>query len=75
MVTDNPDPTLTGPLHDRFTAKRAEKATRVVVNSVVFRSSGQNLTKRGAYIEMVSRFLEPVLLALAILAIRGRVKR
>ncbi|WP_406280684.1 pentapeptide repeat-containing protein [Embleya sp. NBC_00896] len=75
FVTDNPDPTLTGPVHDRLTAKRAEKATRVVVNSVVFRSSGQNLTKRGAYIEMVSRFLEPVLLALAILAIRGRVKR
>ncbi|MFF7251550.1 pentapeptide repeat-containing protein [Embleya sp. NPDC008237] len=75
FVTDNPDPTLTGPVHDRLTAKRAEKATRVVVNSVVFRSSGQNLTKRGAYIEMTSRLLEPVLLALAILAIRGRVKR
>ncbi|MFC9625842.1 pentapeptide repeat-containing protein [Streptomyces sp. NPDC056930] len=75
LVTTNPDPSLTGPLADRFTTKRAEKATRVVLNSVVFRSSDQNLTRRGTYIEMTSRFFEPVLLALAVLAIRGRVKR
>ncbi|MYV98992.1 pentapeptide repeat-containing protein, partial [Streptomyces sp. SID3343] len=75
MTVDNPDPKLTGPLHERFTGKRAEKAVRVVLNSVVFRSSGQNLTTAGAYVEMTSRFLEPVLLGLAALAIRGRVKR
>ncbi|MFI1386343.1 hypothetical protein [Embleya sp. NPDC020886] len=75
LTVDNGDPTLTGTTHDHLTGKRAEKATRVVLNSVVFRSSGQNLTTAGAYIEMVSRFLEPVLLALALLAIRGRVKR
>ncbi|MGW1997849.1 pentapeptide repeat-containing protein [Embleya sp. NPDC001921] len=75
LITDNPEPTLGGPLHDRLTARRAEKATRVVLNSVVFRSSGQNLTTAGSYIEMTSRFLEPVLLGLAALAIRGRVKR
>ncbi|GCD99695.1 pentapeptide repeat-containing protein [Embleya hyalina] len=75
LTTDTPDPVLTGPPHTRLTGKRAEKATRVVLNSVVFRSSGQNLTTRGAYIEMASRFLEPVLLGLAALAIRGRVKR
>jgi hypothetical protein len=75
LTTDNPDPVLTGSPHERLTGKCAEKATRVVLNSVVFRSSGQNLTTAGAYIEMTSRFLEPVLLGLAALAIRGRVKR
>ncbi|MGR6998858.1 pentapeptide repeat-containing protein [Yinghuangia aomiensis] len=75
LTTDNPDPELHGPYADRFTSPRAEKAARVVVNSVVFRSSGQNLTTAGTYIEMASRFTDPVLLALAALAVRGRVKR
>lgn len=75
LVTDNPDPVLTGSLGDRITGKRAEKAGRVVVNSVMFRSSGQDLTTAGTYIEMASRFTEPILLALAALAIRSRVKR
>ncbi|MEU9190316.1 pentapeptide repeat-containing protein [Streptomyces sp. NPDC048484] len=75
LTVDNGDPTLTGITHDHLTGKRAEKAVRVVLNSVVFRSSGQNLTTAGTYIEMTSRFLEPVLLTLAALAIRGRVKR
>ncbi|MFF7249991.1 pentapeptide repeat-containing protein [Embleya sp. NPDC008237] len=75
LTTVNPDPALSGPLHTRLTGKRAEKATRVVLNSVVFRSSGQNLTTAGTYIEMTSRFLEPVLLGLAALAIRSRIKR
>lgn len=75
LVTDSPDPDLTGPLSSRITAHRAEKSTRVVVNSVVFRSSGQDLTIVGTYVEMASRFTEPVLLALAALAIRSRVKR
>ncbi|WP_439681832.1 hypothetical protein [Embleya sp. MST-111070] len=75
LVTDNPDPVLTGSPHERLTGERAEKAARVVLNSVVFRSSDQNLTTAGAYIEMTSRFLEPILLGLAALAIRGRVKR
>jgi hypothetical protein len=42
---------------------------------VAFRSSGQKLTTPGTYIEMTSRFLEPALLGLAALAVRGRVKR
>ncbi|MGR6998890.1 pentapeptide repeat-containing protein [Yinghuangia aomiensis] len=75
LVIDNPEPALTGPYTRRFTMHRAEKATRVVVNSVVFRSSGQNLTTLGTYIEMLSRFAEPVLLALTALALRSRVKR
>jgi hypothetical protein len=42
---------------------------------VVFRSSGQDLTTTGTYIEMASRLTEPILLDLAVLAARKRVKR
>ncbi|MGA5492560.1 pentapeptide repeat-containing protein [Streptomyces pseudogriseolus] len=63
------------PTGDRFTGKRFEKALNVTLDSVVFRSSGQDLTTAGSYIEMTSRFTEPVLLGLAVLAIRNRVKR
>jgi uncharacterized protein YjbI with pentapeptide repeats len=65
----------TNPTGDRFTSKRFEKALSVTLNSVVFRSSGQGLTTAGTYIEMGSRFSEPVLLGLGALAIRGRLKR
>ncbi|MCW2873420.1 pentapeptide repeat-containing protein, partial [Actinacidiphila oryziradicis] len=76
LTTDTPAPlNPAGPLHDRLTSERAEKALRVVVNSVIFRSSGQDLTTAGTYTEMTSRLLEPVLLGLAVLAVRGRVKR
>ncbi|WFB88297.1 pentapeptide repeat-containing protein [Streptomyces olivaceus] len=63
------------PTADRFTGKRFEKAVNVTLNSVVFRSSGQDLTTAGTYIEMTSRLTEPVLLGLAVLAVRNRVKR
>ncbi|WP_229925318.1 hypothetical protein [Streptomyces longispororuber] len=63
------------PSGDRFTTKRFEQALKVTLNSVVFRSSGQDLTTAGEYIEMASRFSEPILLGLGALAIRGRVKR
>ncbi|GAB3106887.1 hypothetical protein GCM10027160_02980 [Streptomyces calidiresistens] len=74
LTTDTtPPPTNpTGPLTARLTTDRFEKALRVVINSTVFRSSGQNLTTAGTYIEMGSRFTEPALPALAILA---RIKR
>ncbi|MFJ6605106.1 pentapeptide repeat-containing protein [Streptomyces lydicus] len=75
LNTTAPDPILHGGWTKRITWARAEKATRVAVNSVVFRSSGQNLTTAGTYIEMTSRLLEPTLLALAALAVRGRIKR
>ncbi|WP_437097281.1 pentapeptide repeat-containing protein [Streptomyces sp. enrichment culture] len=76
LTTDTPDPVNpTGPLPDRMTSERFEKALRVVVNSVVFRSSGQDLTTAGTYTEMTSRLAEPVLLGLAVLAVRSRVKR
>ncbi|MFD5917930.1 pentapeptide repeat-containing protein [Kitasatospora sp. NPDC058201] len=74
-TTKTPDPTLTLPWNQRLAGARAEKAALVVVNSVVFRSSGQNLTLPGTITEMASRIGEPVLLGLAALAIRSRVKR
>ncbi|MFI0020088.1 pentapeptide repeat-containing protein [Streptomyces griseus] len=76
LTTDSPDPVNpTGPLHERVTTERFEKSLRIVINSVVFRSSGQDLTTAGTYTEMTSRITEPVLLGLAVLAIRNRVKR
>ncbi|MFJ8752936.1 pentapeptide repeat-containing protein [Streptomyces sp. NPDC102441] len=63
------------PTGDRFTGERFEKALNGTLNSVVFRSSGQNLTTAGKYIEMMSRVAEPILLGLAVLAVRNRVKR
>ncbi len=76
LTTDTPDPVNpTGPLTKRITTERWEKALRVVINSVIFRSSGQDLTTTGTYTEMTSRVAEPVLLGLAVLAVRGRVKR
>ncbi|MFJ5095324.1 pentapeptide repeat-containing protein [Streptomyces sp. NPDC088557] len=76
LITDTPAPVNpTGSLAERINTDRFEKALRVVINSVVFRSSGQNLTTFGTYAEMVSRITEPVLLGLAVLAVRSRVKR
>ncbi|REK89618.1 hypothetical protein DY245_14885 [Streptomyces inhibens] len=72
-IIDKPDPK--NPTGDRFTGKRFEKALNVTLNSVIFRSSGQDLTTAGTYIEMTSRLAEPVLLGFAGLAVRGRVKR
>ncbi|MFD3375094.1 MULTISPECIES: pentapeptide repeat-containing protein [unclassified Streptomyces] len=63
------------PAGNRFTSERFERALNVTLNSVVFRSSGQDLTTAGTYTEMTSRVLEPTLLALAVLAVRGRIKR
>ncbi|MFE9721676.1 pentapeptide repeat-containing protein [Streptomyces halstedii] len=63
------------PSGDRFSGQRFEKALNVTLNSVVFRSSGQDLTTAGTYIEMASRVTEPILLGLAVLAVRNRVKR
>lgn len=76
LVTETPDPVNpTGAELTRLTSDRFEKSLRVVINSVIFRSSGQDLTTAGTYVEMASRLTEPVLLGLGILAIRGRVKR
>ncbi|MFI6663066.1 pentapeptide repeat-containing protein [Streptomyces sp. NPDC050523] len=68
---DNPR----NPTGNRFTGERFEKALNVTLNSVVFRSADQDLTTAGTYVEMASRLAEPVLLGLAVLAVRNRVKR
>ncbi|MFF1277004.1 pentapeptide repeat-containing protein [Streptomyces marokkonensis] len=70
---DKDDPQ--NPTGNRFTGERFEKALNVTLNSVWFRSSGQDLTTAGTHIEMTSRLTEPVLLGLAVLAIRNRIKR
>ncbi|MFG3173389.1 hypothetical protein [Streptomyces sp. NPDC048200] len=70
---DKDDPQ--NPTGDHLTSERLNKAVSVTFNSVVLRSSNEELTTAGGYIEMTSRLFEPVLLALAALAIRGRVKR
>ncbi|MFD8440745.1 hypothetical protein ACFV2I_37585 [Streptomyces microflavus] len=76
LTTSTPDPrNPIGPLSERVTTERFERAVRVVINSVVFRSSGQELTTVGTYTEMSSRLAEPVLLGLAVLAVRSRIKR
>lgn len=72
-TTDPIDPD--GPFGRRIDSQRFERSLRVVINSVVFRASSQDLTTAGTYVEMLSRIVEPALLALAVLAVRGRVKR
>ncbi|CAL9325523.1 hypothetical protein [Streptomyces sp. SudanB182_2057] len=63
------------PYTERLTTTRFEKSLRVVVNSVIFRTSGQDLTTTGTYVEMTARLVEPALLGLAVLAVRSRVRR
>ncbi|MFD5875493.1 pentapeptide repeat-containing protein [Streptomyces sp. NPDC060322] len=76
LRTESPAPANPrGPLVGRLTTDRFEKSLRTVVNSVVFRSGGQDLTTAGTYVEMAARIGEPVLLGLSVLALRGRVKR
>ncbi|MFJ1958607.1 pentapeptide repeat-containing protein [Streptomyces microflavus] len=70
---DKDDPK--NPSGNKLTGDRFEKALNVTLNSLVFRSSGQELTTAGTYIEMFSRVTEPVLLGLAVLSVRNRVKR
>lgn len=52
-----------------------EEALRSALNAVVFRSDDAVLTTAGTYTEMVARVLGPILLALAALSVRNRVKR
>lgn len=50
-------------------------AARTAVGAVVFRADDADLTAAGEWTVLVARFLGPVLLALAALAVRARVKR
>ncbi|MFC7265468.1 hypothetical protein [Streptomyces lutosisoli] len=52
LSTTTPGPALHGTCSERMSWVRAEKATRIAVNSVVFRSSGQNLTEPLSSCEM-----------------------
>jgi uncharacterized protein YjbI with pentapeptide repeats len=52
-----------------------EEALRSALNAVVFRSDDAELTTAGVYVEMVARVCGPILLALAALSVRNRVKR
>jgi hypothetical protein len=54
---------------------RVGTAAVVAVEGAVFRASEQQLTYVGRLIQATLRFVGPVLLALALLSIRGRVKR
>lgn len=50
-------------------------AARIAVGAVVFRDDQTELTAAGEWTVLTARFLGPVLLALAVLAVRARVKR
>jgi uncharacterized protein YjbI with pentapeptide repeats len=60
---------------ERLTGDRAGTTLPIVLEAVVFRAADTNLTPIGVYVDMVARLAEPALLALAVLAIRGRLKR
>nr|WP_246481025.1 pentapeptide repeat-containing protein [Amycolatopsis umgeniensis] len=59
----------------RWTPDRMDKAIRIALGSVVFRETDQKLTPVGFWTVMAGRALGPLLVALAVLAIRARVKR
>jgi hypothetical protein len=52
-----------------------DDAVRIAVGAVVLREPGAKLTEAGQWTVMVARVLGPVLLAMAVLAVRARVKR
>lgn len=73
--------TLTGvpsqlpPPNQRWTTERTQTAVEVTLESFVFRSTDQPLTTAGTWTTIAARILGPLLLALALLAVRNRVKR
>ena len=54
---------------------RAEKATEITLNAVIFRGADTQLTTASRYIDIVARLLGPLLLGLSVLAVRNQVKR
>jgi uncharacterized protein YjbI with pentapeptide repeats len=75
LHTDPPELGLTTSYRSRLSQGRLEDAAPVVLNAVIFRTTDQDLTTAGTYIDMIARLLEPSLLTLAVFAVRGRVKR
>src|SRR6266568_1120990 len=73
--------TLTGiapalpPVSQRWTGERAQTAAEVTLESFVFRSTDQPLTTAGTWTTIAARILGPLLVALALLAVRNRIKR
>ncbi len=63
------------PAAQRWTAQRTRIAPQVTIDSILFRSTSEPLTTTGIWSTMVARILGPILLALAVLSIRNRVKR
>lgn len=63
------------PAKHRWTAERTRIALEITTESVVFRSTSEPLTTTGVWSTVVARILGPILLALAVLSIRNRVKR
>jgi len=63
------------PVSERWTKDRTETALEVTFESFVFRSTDEPLTTAGTWITIVARILGPVLIALALLAVRNRVRR
>lgn len=70
-----PSPATLPPPDRRWTSDRMSKAVRIALGSVVFRDSDQKLTPAGQWTVMAGRAFGPLLLALAALAVRARVKR
>jgi hypothetical protein len=67
-------PTLRTPPIQRLPARLGTSAL-VALEAAVFRTSEQQLTYKGRVIQTVVRFIGPILLGLALLSVRGRVKR
>jgi hypothetical protein len=63
------------PADQRWTTERVRTALEVTLESFAFRSTDQPLTTMGVWITTGARILGPLLLALALLAVRNRVKR
>ncbi|MFI5606855.1 pentapeptide repeat-containing protein [Amycolatopsis sp. NPDC051903] len=59
----------------RWTWDRVDTSARIALGAVVFRDTSQKLTTAGTWTVMFARFAGPILLALAALAVRARVKR
>ncbi len=54
---------------------RLGSAVLVALEGAVFRASDQRLTYKGRLAQTTVRFIGPVLLGLALLSVRGRIKR
>ncbi|MEV4049564.1 pentapeptide repeat-containing protein [Amycolatopsis sp. NPDC049688] len=70
-----PAPAILPPQDQLWTTDRMRKAIRIALGSVIFRDTDQKLTPAGVWTVMAGRAFGPLLLALAALAIRARVKR